>query len=188
MAINYDQRWPLLNIRSLRWVNNVGYNGIQNRHSFNFNFWGGLQADIIGNKYVDSPQSRNAVYDITADGNPNNILDPADCYPNCDNTDLLGLYFLNNVGHPNNQTGATPFPATNLVNDSGQISLTHQGWEGGQDPSRRCLWVSCQAHGSAILRCRQSSSRSSPILSRTSTLFLLPQLEIPRVLIATEIG
>jgi hypothetical protein len=110
MAINYDQRWPLLNIRTLRWVNNVGYNGIQNRHSFNFNFWGGLQADIIGNKCVDSPQSRNAVYDITADGNPNNILDPADCYPNCDNTDLLGLYFLNNVGHPNNQTGATPVP------------------------------------------------------------------------------
>ena len=136
MAINYDHRWPLLNIRSLRWVNNVGYNGIQNRRSFNFNFWGGLQADIIGNKYVDGPQSRNAVYDITGNGDPNNWLDPADCRPHCDNLGLPGLYLLNNVGHPKDQTGSTPIPATNIVNDTGQISLTHQGWEGGQDWTR----------------------------------------------------
>jgi hypothetical protein len=162
MAINYNHRWPLLNIRSLRWVNNVGYNGIQNRRSFNFNFWGGLQADIIGNKYVDGPQSRNPVYDITGNGDPNNWLDPADCHPNCDNTGLPGLYLLNNLGHPNDETGANPIVATNVANDSGQISLTHQGWEGGQNWR---LWLPTNAMPSTWFRNEPLPTQQFPIVA-----------------------
>ena len=132
----YDHRCILFNIGSTSMVNNVCYDGIQESSSFNTNFWNGLKARFEGNLYIDGPDSKNRVRNIIGQY-PDTGNDPSDCYPHCDNANIVPqLYLKDNVGHPNDQTGATPIPVTHVVNDAGQISLTYQGWEGGQDPKQ----------------------------------------------------
>lgn len=147
LAMNYDHRWPLLNIRSLRWVNNIGYNGITNSDSFNWSGWGAIQADIIGSKWVDGPQSTQPVYNIVDQPDPTSSLDAADCsVPNvpvtvCDNGPAQGrypgYYLVNNQGHATTNTGGTPIAATNVVNDAGNLSMTAAvtNAEGAKNPT-----------------------------------------------------
>jgi hypothetical protein len=137
-----DHRCVLFNVGSMSMVNNVCYDTLQLSSSFDTNFWNGLQARLEGNLYIDGPDSRNKVRVIIGQF-PETGNDASDCYGppttpppgNCDNAHITPqLYLKDNVGHPNDQTGATPIPVTHVVNDAGQISLTYQGWEGGQDP------------------------------------------------------
>ena len=138
-ALNYDHRWPLLNNGSVRWVNNMGYNGLQNGSSaFNWDAWGGITADIIGNNYVDGPDTNGAAHNYLINNNPNAVGggDAADCAPSCDSASTPSVYMLNNIGHTGNNTGfGQPIePATNVVNDSVQKDQVWQGWEGAETP------------------------------------------------------
>lgn len=141
---NYDHRLPLLAIRSLRWVNNVGYNGLTDSDSFNWSGWGAVQGDIIGNKYVDGPQTSYHVFNIVDQPDPTSSVDQADCSftaPICDNGPAQGrwpgYYLLNNVGHPGTNTGSAPIAITHAVNDAGQISMTAAvtNAEGAKNPT-----------------------------------------------------
>lgn len=129
-AINYDHRWPLGAARSMRWVNNRGYNGIQNSTSFNTSFWGAIQFDGIGNDYVDGPNSTQPVYNIAIQPDPTSSVDPADCNPFCDNGPAQGraptVYLLNNSGHGKKNVNCCLIPITNVANDAGNLSLAAQ--------------------------------------------------------------
>jgi hypothetical protein len=139
MGLNYDHRWPLLNIGSLRWVNNIGYNGLQNSDSFNFSAWGALKADIIGSNYVDGPDSGFGVFNVAIQADPNNSGDPSDCAPGCDNKPPLtpSIYMLNNQGHSGTNTGGSPIAVTNVVNDSANTGMAAQvtNAEGAKNPT-----------------------------------------------------
>jgi hypothetical protein len=130
-----DHRCVLFNIGSMSMVNNVCYDTLQLSSSFDTNFWNGLQTRLEGNLYIDGPDSKNKVRVIIGQY-PETGNDPSDCYPNCDNAHITPQLFLkDNIGHPNDQTGAPPIACcTHIPNDAGQVSLTYQGWEGGQDP------------------------------------------------------
>jgi hypothetical protein len=127
LAINYDHRWPLGAIRSMRWVNNNGFNGIQNSDSFNFSFWGAVQADIIGSNFEDGPNSSQAVFNVAIQPDPTSSVDPADCNPTCDNGPAQGraptLYMLNNSGHAGKTVNCCAIAITNVVNDAANMSL-----------------------------------------------------------------
>jgi pectate lyase len=129
MFANIDHRLPFINGgRNVRWINNLVYNWNQYAGLSN----GGAQIDYIGNKYVDGNLSRERVHEFLANGNND---DPRDLSDNCigsnpcDNPGPPALYFLNNIGRHN--TTATMVP-----NDSGQIAMTRQGWEGGETGNR----------------------------------------------------
>ena len=130
-----DHRCVLWNVGSMSMVNNVCYDTLQLSSSFDTNFWNGLQARLEGNLYIDGPDSKNKVRVIIGQY-PETGNDPSDCYPHCDNAHITPqLQLIDNVGHPNDQTGAPPIACcTHVPNDAGQVSLTYQGWEGGQDP------------------------------------------------------
>lgn len=138
---NGNHRYPLLAIRSLRWVNNIVYNTLPESDDFNWSAWGAVQADIIGNKYVDGPQSSYHVYNIVDQADPTSSADKADCNPNCDNGPAQGrypgYYLLNNVGHAGTNTGSTAIPYTHVVNDAGQLSMfaAVTNAEGAKNPS-----------------------------------------------------
>lgn len=168
-AANYDHRWPLLAIRSLRWVNNVGYNGIQNSDSFNFSGWGAVQADIIGSNFVDGPDSTQAVYNIAIQPDPTAGVDQADCNPTCDNGPAQGraptLYLLNNQGHAGKTVNTPSIPATNVVNDAANVSMAAQvtNAEGAFNP------VAPPASWLRSTPLPGETYPSSPIRSRVST-------------------
>ena len=128
LFMNYDHRCPLLAIRQIRWVNVVCYNGIvDTSSSFQWSSWGAVQADIIGSKWVDGPQSARHVFTIVDQADPTDPADKADCNPSCDNGPAQGrwpgYYFLNNSGHPGTNTGSAPIPFTHAVNDAGNIGM-----------------------------------------------------------------
>jgi len=175
MAANYDHRWPLLAIRSLRWVNNLGYNGIQNSDSFNFSGWGAVQADIIGSNFVDGPDSSQAVYNIAIQPDPTSSADPADCNPSCDNGPAQGLaptlYLLNNAGHAGKTVNSPSIPATNVVNDAGNVSMAAQvtNAEGAYNPvAPPASWL-----------------RSTPLPSETYPIVADPVTNLDAVLLPT---
>jgi hypothetical protein len=121
---NTGHRLPLVDIGSMRWVNNIVYNW----DFFAALTWGGAKMDYIGNKYV--PGNLNAGNtNHEFDSNPNND-DPSDQADNCiggnpcDNPGPPSLYVVNNLG-PHNSS------VTTVPNDSGQKAMTQQGWEGG---------------------------------------------------------
>lgn len=130
LAINYDHRWPLGAIRSMRWVNNNGFNGIQNSDSFNTSFWGAVQLDVIGSNYEDGPNSTQPVFNIAIQPDPTSSLDEADCNPTCDNGPAQGraptLYLLNNQGHPGKTVNIPSIPVTNVPNDQPNVSMLAQ--------------------------------------------------------------
>jgi hypothetical protein len=130
MFVNISHRLPMINTHSVRWVNNLIYNW----NRFGALSWGGAQVDYIGNKYVDGNLSQERVHPFNANGLQNDPSDQSDnCPPPlpCDNPGPPGLYLLNNVGRSTPKPGSQPIGATNVVNDAGQIAMTHQGWEGG---------------------------------------------------------
>ncbi len=135
-AANYQHRWPLTNIHSMRWVNNLSYNNLQNSSDFSSMAWGGLHGDYIGNKYVDGPQSVIKVhtYLFNADQNGADLSDNCVGSNPCDNPGPPSIYMVNNIGHVGNQTGGPTEGATHVVNDETQTDQTYQGWEGGEQP------------------------------------------------------
>ena len=138
MFVSVDHRLPLNQSgRNVRWVNNIVYNW----GMFAALSMGGVQTDYIGNKYVDgngclSPgQNQCLNYQNThvflANGNGCDPKDPAGDCPNGDNQTGPTLYLLNNTGRTGSQRGSAMVTPTNVVNDAGQVSMTAQGWEGG---------------------------------------------------------
>jgi pectate lyase len=121
---NTGHRLPLVDVGSMRWVNNIVYNW----DYYAALTWGGAKMDYIGNKYVPGNlNSGNGNHEF--DSNPNND-DPSDQADNCiggnpcDNPGPPSLYLVNNLGPHNSSVTTSP-------NDSGQKAMTQQGWEGG---------------------------------------------------------
>src|SRR5271154_63908 len=129
-GINYAHRFPLLNIRSMRMVNNLSYNNLQLSGDFSMLAWGGLQFDAIGNIYKDGPQSTTKAHtflfqsSVTSPDPPDSPTNPGP----------PSLYMLNNVSHQGNNTGGPYEPATTTPNDAVQQDQCYQGWEGGETP------------------------------------------------------
>ena len=174
---NFNHRWGLFNVRSVRWVNNLAYNSLANSDDFNELSWGGFRGDFIGNKYVDGPQSVIKVHDFLANSDQGGTDASNNCVNGnpCDNPGPPSLYYLNNIGHPGNNTGAVPIPATHVVNDAGQISLTYQGWEGGEAPK----------DGITIAPMPASWYRATPLPAETFPIVADPVENLDAVLLAT---
>ncbi|MBV8514080.1 MAG: hypothetical protein JO260_02150 [Acidobacteria bacterium] len=121
---NTGHRLPLVDIGSMRWVNNIVYNW----DYYAALTWGGAQMDYIGNKYVPGNlNSGNSNHEFDSDPNNNDPTDQSDnCIGGnpCDNPGPPSLYLVNNLGPHNSSVTTTP-------NDSGQQNMTQQGWEGG---------------------------------------------------------
>ena len=177
-ALNYDHRWPLLNVGGVRWVNNMGYNGVQNGSSaFNFTAWGGIKADIIGNNYVPGPDTNGHTHNYLINAYPSNTNDPSDCEPGCDYSSAPSVYMLNNIGCTGSTTNAgCPIePATNVPNDAAQTDQVWQGWEGAETPQTGipdATWPS-------------SWYRSSPMQSETFPIAADPVTNLDNVMLAT---
>jgi hypothetical protein len=141
--INVDHRLPLNQSgRNVRWVNNLVYNWGQ----YAALSMGGVQTDYIGNRYVDGfggNLNYQNVHVFMANGNG---CDPHDTTGDCGGNNETGptMYLLNNIGHIGNQHGGPMVTPTHTVNDAGQISMTVQGWEGGEtgDPNSTGPWPS----------------------------------------------
>lgn len=142
VAINYARRWGLFNSRSTRWVNNISYNG-QNEsgtEDFKFYAWGGLQADLIGNKYVDGPQSLSSAHAYLFQSNPCSSEDASNSCPST-NPGPPSLYMVNNIGPKCSATVTnscqlrTLSTPTSGVNDASEQAQTFQGWEGAETPN-----------------------------------------------------
>lgn len=121
---NTGHRLPLVDVGSMRWVNNIVYNW----DFFAALTWGGAKVDYISNKYVPGNlNSGNSNHEFDSDGQNN---DPTDESNNCiggnpcDNPGPPSLYVVNNLGTHNSSVTTVP-------NDSGQKAMTSQGWEGG---------------------------------------------------------
>jgi len=121
---NTGHRLPLVDIGSMRWVNNI---------VFNWDYYaaltfGGAKMDYIGNKYVPGNlNSGNGNHEFDSDPNNNDPSDQSDnCIGGnpCDNPGPPSLYLVNNLGPHNSSVTTSP-------NDSGQQNMTQQGWEGG---------------------------------------------------------
>jgi hypothetical protein len=141
VAINWDHRFGLFDIRSSRWVNNIGFNWNQ----FACLSWGGFQGDYIGNKYVDGNLSQDTVHVFLANGNNADPNDPSDnCQGGnpCDNPGPPSFYLLNNTGRAGNTPNGPMVTPTSVANDAGQVSMTAQGWEGGEtgNPNSEGPW------------------------------------------------
>jgi pectate lyase len=135
MFVNIDHRSPFIDGGTLvRWVNNLTYNW----NHFAALVMGGTAVDFIGNEWFDGNLSQDTVHTIL--GNVGN--DPKDPTNNCsdgpcDNPGPPSFYLLNNIGRSGNKPGGPSVTPTNVPNDSGQVSLTQRGWEGGEtgDPN-----------------------------------------------------
>ena len=132
MIVNVDHRTPLLQgSNRVRWINNLVYNWNQ----FAFLSMGGVNVDIIGNKYVDGNLSQDKVHVFLGNGNGADRKDLTDnCIGSnpCDNSGPPTWYLLNNVGRSSSTPGSTSTLPTTEVNDAGQVNMTQQGWEGGE--------------------------------------------------------
>ncbi len=131
MFVNIDHRIPLLQgANHVRWVNNLVYNWNQ----FASLTMGGLHVDFIGNKYVDGNLSADSQHVFTGNGNGADPTDPTDnCSGGdpCDNAGPPTWYLLNNTGRTGNQPHSAMVTPSNDPNDAGQVSMTHEGSEGG---------------------------------------------------------
>jgi len=176
-AANYQHRFPLTNIHSMRWVNNLSYNNLQNESDFSSLAWGGLRGDYIGNKYVDGPQSVIKVhtYLFNADQNGADISDNCTGSNPCDNPGPPSIYMLNNIGHVGNQTGGPTEGATHVANDATQTDQTYQGWEGGEQPKE----------GVMIAPVPAAWFRSTPLPAETYPIVADPAENLDAVLLPT---
>ena len=143
MFATIDHRLPLNQSgRNVRWVNNLIYNWGQ----FGALSMGGVQTDYIGNKYVDGAGgdlNYENVHVFLANGNGDDPSDQTGS-PNGDNEHNPTMYLLNNLGHAGNKHGGPLVAITHTPNDAAQVSMTAQGWEGGEtgDPNSTGPWPS----------------------------------------------
>lgn len=183
---NGNHRYPLCAIRSIRWVNNLIYNTLPESDDFNWSCWGAVQADIIGNKYVDGPQSSFHVFNIVDQADPTSSADQADCNPTCDNGPAQGrwpgYYAINNVGHAGTNTGSAPIAYTHVANDAGQLSMMAQvtNAEGAKNPT---TWPqTCTGSNPATSGCWL---RSTPLPAETFPITADPAENLDAVLLQT---
>jgi pectate lyase len=176
-AANYQHRWPLTNIHTMRWVNNLSYNNLQNSSDFSSLAWGGLRGDYIGNKYVDGPQSVIKVhtYLFVSDQGGADSSDNCTGGNPCDNPGPPSIYMVNNIGHVGNQTGGPTEGATHVVNDATQMDQTFQGWEGGETPKE----------GVTIAPVPAAWFRSTPLTAETYPIVADPAENLDAVLLPT---
>lgn len=137
MIAAVDHRSPLVQgSNRVRWVNNISY--IFNQ--FAGLLMGGIQMDWIGNKWVDGNLrdfngqiGLDNVHPILGErgDNPSDLSDNCSGGNPCTNPGPPLMYMVNNVGRSTPTPFSTPIPVTNVVNDSGQKSLTSQGTEAG---------------------------------------------------------
>ena len=124
MFVNISHRLPMIDTRSVRWVNNLVYNW----DFFAALTQGGAEIDYIGNKYVPGNlNGGNSFHEFDSDGLNNDPKDPSNnCVSGnpCDNPGPPSLYLVNNTG-PHNSA------ITTVPNDSGQKAMTQQGSENG---------------------------------------------------------
>jgi hypothetical protein len=140
---NFDHRWILYDTGTSIMQNNISYNGTQFSDSFNVSIWGGLFLDLLGNKFVDGPQSANSQWTVIYQTDPNASNDSADCAP-CDHTRPAKFHFRGNIAHPGKANRSTsPIAHTEVANDSGQQSLCQivSKAEGGNGPLGSCSSV-----------------------------------------------
>lgn len=180
---NSNHRHPLLAIRSLRWVNNIVYNALNESDDFNWSSWGAVQADIIGSKWVDGPNSNFHVFNIVDQPDPT-AVDLADCNPTCDNGPAQGrwpgYYVINNQGHAGTNTGSTPIPFTHVANDSGQLSMMAAvtNAEGAKNPT---AWpTTCGTPGTV-----NCWLRTTPLSAETFPITADPGENLDTVLLST---
>lgn len=146
IGINYARRWPLVNIHSLVWDNNISFNCCNNfspggsnpTSDFVHMAWGGLVGDYVGNKVVNGPSLATPVHPYLWQSNPC-TNDSSDSCPS-DNPGPPSIYMLNNFGpvcdaatRDSCSTTGTNITPTNVVNDTGEKNMTFQGWEGGEE-------------------------------------------------------
>jgi hypothetical protein len=142
MFITVDHRLPLNQSgRNVRWVNNLIYNWGQ----FAALSMGGVQTDYIGNKYVDGTGGNldyNSTHVFIANGNGCDPNDPVGDCPGGNNETGPTMYLLNNTGRTGSAMGSPMVTPTQTPNDPGQVSMTAQGWEGGDtgDPNSQGAW------------------------------------------------
>ena len=183
MFITVDHRLPLNQSGNhVRWVNNIVYNWGQ----FAALSMGGVQTDYIGNKYVDGNGCLSSAgclnysntHVFTANGNN---CDPNDETGDCpneggadDNKQAPSMYMLNNTGRTGATRGSPMVTPTNVVNDSGQKSMTQQGSECGEgcDPNATGPWPS-------------SWFRSSPLPAEQFPIVADPVTNLDSVLLPT---
>lgn len=187
-AANYGHRWGLFNSASTRWVNNISYNGLiqDAQEDFAFLSWGALQADLIGNKYKDGPQtvsqahmflfqSAQCLTPDQANNCPGNSTVPGD------NEGPPSIYMVNNVTHTCSATVTfsctlrTQTAATSGVNDATQKSMTFQGWEGSESPKS----------GIPIAPVPSGWYRSTPLASPVFPIVVDPEPNLDAVMLAT---
>jgi hypothetical protein len=141
MAINWNHRWPMTNVGSVKWINNIGYNWGRERSPGDTSDFAGLLAagtfDLIGNKLVDGPANNTVDHPYlfmasacgpkALDGCPDNLPGPP------------SIYMLNNIGRIcqgnviNSCQKRTQTSPTHTVNSVDQVNQTYQGWEGGEE-------------------------------------------------------
>jgi hypothetical protein len=150
MIYTADHRLPFTqSANAVRWVNNIS--ACWNQYAALV--MGGMQVDWIGNKWKDCTVSTTYQGVVSGDLVHNFLYnvgnDPQDksdncIYGPCDNPGSLAgppnAYMLNNTGRVGRtpvNNGGTQLTPTNVVNDSGEISMTSRGWEGGDtgDPN-----------------------------------------------------
>jgi pectate lyase len=142
--VTVDHRLPLNQSgRNVRWVNNIIYNWGQ----FAALSMGGVQTDYIGNKYVDGAGGNlnySNVHVFLANGNGCDSKDPVGDCPNGDNETGPTMYLLNNTGRTGSTPGSPMVTPTHVANDAGQVSMTAQGAECGEncDPNSEGPWPS----------------------------------------------
>jgi hypothetical protein len=176
-AANYQHRWPLTNIHTMRWVNNLSYNNLQKSNDFSSLAWGGLRGDYIGNKYVDGPQSVIKVHTYLFNSDQAGPDSSDNCIGTnpCDNPGPPSIYMVNNIGHVGNQTGGPTEGATHVVNDATQMDQTFQGWEGGET----------QKDGVTVAPVPAAWFRSTPLTAETYPIVADPAENLDAVLLPT---
>ena len=144
---------------------------------------GGVQTDQIGNKYVDGNGCLTSAgclnysntHVFTANGNN---CDPNDETGDCpneggadDNHQAPSMYMLNNTGRTGATRGSPMVTPTNVVNDSGQKSMTQQGSECGEgcDPNATGPWPSSWFRSSP-LPAEQFPIEADPVTNLDSVL------------------
>lgn len=162
VSANYQHRWPLTNIRSGRWVDNIAWNPGQDSDDHIGLFFGAMQTDLISNVVLYGPQTVTHVHpylfnqfkpgtDASNDCLPPTASNPSgtDANHTCTNGGPPAAYMVNNLGpscsaSTSNSCSLTlRNTPTTVVNDASQTSQTFQGWEGGEQAFGSCPSATC---------------------------------------------
>lgn len=193
VGANFQHRWPLTNIRSMRWVNNVAYNPAQDSEDHVGLAFGALQGDYIGNVVLYGPQTVIGVHpylfnshECGSDG-ANNCSTNTPAAIRGDNDGPPTIYMLNNLGPlcsatvSNSCSLTVRNTPTNVANDSSQVSQTFQGWEGGEQPNGACSGSST----CIIAPTPAGWFRNTPLTTEQFPIVAIPSTSVVSTLLST---